>query len=228
MAHKAEELKYNEDPRIVNAIKMYEDNLAANAAIDRLTEGKLTVTPAESDAFHEQKKRVVVVKHILVKTRREAEEVRAKLVKGADFDSLADVYSVVPRTDTNTGEELPLAQRVAFGEIEFGKAIIPVEEAVFATPIDQLSPPVETGYGWHIFKPIHEKTVTVTPPDADARHRIDTQIQMRRKRTITEAYYQQIADAHGLEMDEDALVAVYEQVPLDANPEDAPDPATEV
>src|SRR5262245_3735165 len=60
MALKAEELKYDEDPRITNSIRLYEDNLAANAAIDRLCDGKLTVTQAESDAFHGQKKRVVV------------------------------------------------------------------------------------------------------------------------------------------------------------------------
>jgi parvulin-like peptidyl-prolyl isomerase len=228
MALKAEELKYGEDPRVVNALAMYADNLAANAAIDRLTEGKLDVSTAEIQQFHDQKQRVVVAKHIVVKTRREAEDVRKRLEGGANFDSMAAIYSVVPRTDANTGAELPLDQRVAFGEVKYGDAIIPVEEAVFATPVDHLSQPVETGYGWHIFLPTHEKTVRIAPLDNDTRTRIEKQIQLRRKRTITEAYYQEIAADHRLNMDEDAVVFVYENLPPDVDPTERPDPNTEV
>lgn len=228
MALKAEELKLGEDPRIVNSLDAYEDNLAANAAIDILTKDKLIVNDAEIQDFYKKKERVLVTKHIVVRTRREADELRKVLEAGANFDSLADIHSTVPRKDSNTGEELPLLQRVTFGEVKFGDAIIPVEEAVFSTPVDGLSQPVETGYGWHIFKPVQEKIVTVPPMDADMRRRVETQIQLRRKRTLTEAYYQSISDAHGMKIDEDAVIVAYDNFPPDGDPANPPDTRAEV
>src|SRR5262249_56964247 len=107
------------DPRVVSAIKMYEDNLAANAAVDALTKGKLDVTDAQVQEFYDKKHRKVVVKHILLRTEREAVDLRKKLTI-ANFDSMASIYSTVPRKDANSGEDLPLAQRVTFGEVQFG------------------------------------------------------------------------------------------------------------
>lgn len=227
MALKAEELKYDQDPRVQSAMKMYADNLAGNAAVDLLTKGKIDATDADIQKFYEMKKRKVTVKHIVVRTQREAEEL-AKKVNAANFDSMVTVYSTVPRKDMNTGEDLPVAQRVAFGEVQYGDAMIPVEEAVFSTPINQVSKPVETGYGWHLFLPALEKEVTLSPLDAEARKRIETQVQLRKKRLIVEAYYQDIAKEHGLKIDEEALVGVYDKLPPDGDPSSPPDPKTEV
>lgn len=228
MALKAEELKYGDDPRVLNTLKVYGDNLAANTAIDALTKDKLTVSEAEIAEFYKNKERVIVTKHIVVRTQRQAEDLRKQLQAGANFDSLANVHSTVPRRDSNTGDELSLEQRVLFGEVKYGDAIIPVEEGVFGTPVNQYTQPVETGYGWHVFLPIQEKTVVVPPMDAEARRRAETQIQMRKKRALTEAYYQSIAAEHGLEMDEDALVLIYDAFPVDGDPQNPPDAASEV
>jgi len=227
MALKAEELKYGDDPRVQSAMKMYGDNLAGNAAVELLTKGKIEATDADIDKFYEMKKRKVTLKHILLRSQREAEEL-AKKVNAANFDSMVTIYSTVPRKDANTGEDLPLIQRAAFGEVQYGDAMIPVEEVVFTTPMDQVSKPVETGYGWHLFLPVLEKEVRLSPMDAEARKRIETQVQMRKKRLIVEAYYQDIAKEHGLKIDEDALIAAYDKFPPDGDPSSPPDPKTEV
>jgi peptidyl-prolyl cis-trans isomerase C len=228
MAAKAEELKYGDDPRVTSMTKMLADNLAANAAIDQLTEGKLDPTEAEIQDFFEKQHHKILAKHILVKTREQAEDLRKQLLAGADFDSLAAKYSEVPRTDANTGEPLPLTQRVVFGDVQYGEAMIPVEEAVFETKLGEVSQPVETGYGWHLFKPVSESEVSLPALDPEARRRITVQIQLRRKRTITEAYFDEIAKDHGFKLDEDALVTIYDKLPKDVNPEDRPDPDSEV
>lgn len=228
MALKAEELKYGEDPRIVSTMQLLADNLAGNAAVDRLTKGKLEPTEEEIKAFWEKKHQKILAKHILVKTRKEAEEIRKKLVGGANFDSMAAQYSQVPRTDANTGEELPLMQRVVFGDVQYGEAMIPVEEAVFATAIGEVSQPVETGYGWHLFLPLSTSQVSLPALDAESSRRISVQIQLRRKRTISEAYYDEIAKDHGFKINEDALVMAYDKLPPDVNPEERPDPEKEV
>jgi peptidyl-prolyl cis-trans isomerase C len=227
MATKAEELKYGDDPRVTTVMKTLSDNLAANAAIDHLTEGKLDPTDQDIQAFFEKKHHKILAKHILVRTRKQADDVRKQLMAGADFDSMAAKYSEVPRTDANTGEPLPLVQRVMFGEVQYGEAMIPVEEAVFNTKLGEVSEPVETGYGWHLFKPISESEVSLPALDAEAKRQITVQIQLRRKRLITEAYYDEIAKAHGYKLDEDTAVMIYDKLPKDVNPEDRPDPKTE-
>jgi hypothetical protein len=228
MALKAEELQYGKDPRIVNNINMYQDNLAERAAIDELIKDKLDVTEAEVDEFQTKKSNKVLTKHVVVKTRAEAEDLRKKFLAGTDFDSLVARYSIVPRNDANTGEELPLVQRATFGEVQYGEAMLPVEDAVFATKIGEVSQPIETGYGWHLFLPVSEKQVALPPPDADGRNRIKTQIQMRRKRVITEDYYEKIGKEHGYKLDDGAVTLIYDKMPPDVDPEHRPDPKTEV
>ena len=228
MAQKAEELKYGEDPRVVSAMQTYGDNLASQEAIEQICKGKLDVTEPEVDDFFAKKHNKILAKHVLVKTRRQAEEVRKQGVAGTEFDTLVTRFSDVPRQDVNTGEALPVQQRATFGEVQFGEAIPTVEDAVFGTKIGDLSLPVETGYGWHIFKPISASTISLTPPDADGRDRLKKQIQMRRKRTLTEAYWNEISKAHGFEIEDDAVAIVYGKLPKDVNPEERPDPKTEV
>jgi peptidyl-prolyl cis-trans isomerase C len=228
MALKAEELKYGEDPRVVQNMQLYGDRLAERAAIDHLCAGKLDASDADIDAFQKKRANKVLTKHILVRTRREAAELRKQLEAGAHFDSLAARYSMAPRVNANTGEEIPWEKRLFFGSVQFGEAIIPVEEAVFGTAIDQVSEPVETGYGWHLFKPISMEQVSMPTPDSEGRRRIATQIQLRRKRLITEDYWAEIAKDHGYSIDDEAVAFLFDKFPPDADPSEAPDPKTEV
>ena len=111
MAQKAEELKYGEDPRVVSAMQTYADNLASQEAIEQICKGKLDVTEPDIDEFFAKKHNKILAKHVLVKTRRQAEEVRKQGVAGTDFDTLVTRFSEVPRQDSNTGEALPVLQR---------------------------------------------------------------------------------------------------------------------
>lgn len=228
MAQKAEELKYGEDPRVVNAMQSYADNLAGQQAIEEICKGKLDVTDKDIDEFFEKRKTKVLTKHVLLKTRREAEEVRKQALAGTDFDTLVTRFSTVPRQDVNTGEPLPVPQRATFGEVQYGEAIPAVEEAVFGTPIGQVSQPVETGYGWHIFMPVSTNTVTLAPPDAEGRDRMKRQIQARRKRALSEDYWNEIVKAHGFGIEDEVVALILDRLPVDVDPEQRPDPKTEV
>lgn len=227
MAMKAEELKYGEDPGLQKHLKTMEDNLTLNTAIEEITKGKLDVKPEEIEAFEEKKKERVLAKHILVRTRAEAEALRKAIEAGAEFDSVAIANTRTPRADPKTQEPMSDAERIVFGEVQYGEAIIPVEEAVFSTPLGQVSQPVETGYGWHLFQPVSVNTVTRSPLDGEGRRRNEIQIQLRRKRTLVEDYYNGIAKKHGFKIDDEALAFIYDNLPIDLMPEEAPDPATE-
>ncbi len=225
MAIRAEEMKLGDDPMVTNNLKILEENLTINTAIEEVTKGKLEVSDADIDAFEAKKTQKAMVKQLAVKTRAEADAIRQKLQAGADFDAVAREVSIMPKV-TAKGDSIPDPLRINM-EVTFGDAIIPVEEAVFATPVGQVSEPIQTGYGWQLYKPLSVQNVARSPIDAEGRRRNSVQIQLRRKRRLVEDYYEGILKDHNFKLDENTLAMLYDKLPPDVSPEDAPDPKKE-
>jgi peptidyl-prolyl cis-trans isomerase SurA len=93
-----------------------------------------------------------VVESFKTAARRKAEAILDSLRHGADFMALAKQHSDDPGSAANGGD-LGLARRGVFVR-EF-------EEAAFALQPDQLSPVVETPFGYHIIKLIERKGESV-------------------------------------------------------------------
>lgn len=227
MAKKAEELKYGEDPQLKSNMKLILDNLTLSTAVDKITAGKLEATDQEVQDFFAHKQHEVLAKHILVSERSQAEEVLKAIHAGANFDSLANVHSIVPRQDEKTGHELTSDERVVFGWVKYGEAMIPVETAVFSLKLNEVSAPVQTGYGWHLFKMVSERDNKLEALN-DLRPSFETQIKLRKKRLIVEKYYEDILQEHHFKLDEPAINLTFAKLPPDVNPENRPDAATEV
>ena len=87
----------------------------------------------------------VRARHILVGTEAEAKEIADRLKKGEDFATLAKQKS----KDTN-------AEGGDLGFFTRGQMVKPFEDAAFALEPGQISDPVQTQFGWHIFK-VEEK-----------------------------------------------------------------------
>ncbi|QQD24776.1 peptidylprolyl isomerase [Venatoribacter cucullus] len=84
-------------------------------------------------------------RHILVKTRDEAEKIKALLQKGGDFDKLARQYSTCP--SGKKGGSL--------GEFSQGDMVKAFDEVVFKGPLLQVQGPVKTRFGWHLIETIY-------------------------------------------------------------------------
>ena len=80
--------------------------------------------------------------HILVSTREEAVLIIGLLDDGADFATVAREQSTGP-SGPNGG---------ALGWFGTGQMVAPFEEAVLKLAVDEVSPPVETQFGWHVVK----------------------------------------------------------------------------
>ena len=225
MVLRAEELQYGDDPIVTGNMKILEENLTINGALDQLTKGKLEPTDAEIDAFEQKKTQKTMAKQLAVKTRAEADEVRKKLQAVPISIAVARQVSILPKVSAK-GDSIPDLMRINM-EVAFGDAIIPVEEAVFATAVGEISEPVQTGYGWQLFKPISIAEVARSPLDAEGRRRIGVQIQLRRKRRLVEDYYEGILQEHKFKLDENTLAMLYDKLPEDLAPESAPDPTKE-
>ncbi len=84
----------------------------------------------------------VQAKHILVKTLKEANELRSIICLGEDFEKIAKQKSLCP--SGRAGGDL--------GYIERGQMVDEFEKAAFALSLDEISMPVKTQFGWHLIK----------------------------------------------------------------------------
>jgi len=81
-----------------------------------------------------------MAKHILVKSKVEAESIKSKLQKGEDFATLARKFSSCPTA--KRGGDL--------GEVFQGQLVKPVEQVVFKKPLSQVHGPIKSKFGYHL------------------------------------------------------------------------------
>lgn len=93
--------------------------------------------------------------HILVETQADAEALIVALAEGADFAQLAQESSIGP-SGPNGGE---------LGWFTAGMMVPSFEEAVFALSVGEVSPPVQTQFGWHVI--VLNDTREQVPPTLD-------------------------------------------------------------
>lgn len=86
------------------------------------------------------------VRHILVKTKAQAEAIAAELKAGGDFAALAKKHS----TDTGSkesGGKLTITR---------GQTVAPFDKQAFALAKNEVSEPVKTEFGFHLIEPLSE------------------------------------------------------------------------
>ncbi|QSX35640.1 peptidylprolyl isomerase [Shewanella sedimentimangrovi] len=84
-------------------------------------------------------------RHILVKTREEAEKLKARITKGEDFGKLAKQYSLCP--SKRRGGDL--------GEFGPGQMVKVFDDVVFKKPVLEVHGPVKTQFGFHLIQTIY-------------------------------------------------------------------------
>ena len=113
--------------------------------------------------------------HILVQTEEEIAEVVARLEAGEDFAEVAQDVSL----DGSSARGGDLGW---FGE---GVMIEPFEAAVMALEPGQVSPPVETRFGWHVVR-LLDTRVAQAPPLEEVREALENQIRQEASRAAIE------------------------------------------
>ncbi|MBN4082448.1 peptidylprolyl isomerase [Mariprofundus ferrooxydans] len=84
--------------------------------------------------------RSAMAKHILVKTKPEAENLKVRLDKGEDFGTLARKYSTCPskKRDGDLGEIYP------------GQLVKAIENVIFKKPLSKVHGPIKSRFGYHL------------------------------------------------------------------------------
>ena len=88
---------------------------------------------------------VASARHILVKTREEAEKLKQQLDKGADFAQLAKKHSTCP--SGKKGGDL--------GEFRPGQMVRAFDDVVFKKEVLKIHGPVKTSFGFHLIQTIY-------------------------------------------------------------------------
>jgi peptidyl-prolyl cis-trans isomerase C len=83
--------------------------------------------------------------HILVKTEKEAKELKAQLDSGANFGALAKKHSLCP--SKKKGGDL--------GEFRRGQMVKTFDDVVFKRPILKVHGPIKTKFGYHLIKTLY-------------------------------------------------------------------------
>ena len=106
------------------------------------------------------------MRHILVKTKAQADKIYAQLKAGANFATLAKKYSLDPGSKDNGGKLT----------ITRGQTVAPFDTTAFLLTTNQISKPVKTQYGYHVIQPISGVKPAKTTPLKDAKPQIEAQL----------------------------------------------------
>ena len=111
------------------------------------------------------------VRHILVKTKAEADDLYARLQDGADFAALARQHSEDAGSKANGGKLT----------ISRGQTVAPFDRTAFLLDTDVISNPVKTDFGYHIIQPLSEVKPAETTPLQEVEESIRQQLLQTKK-----------------------------------------------
>ena len=133
-------------------LKTYVKNSLLGQKLYQKVIGKVAPTEAQMQAYYKANKAQFdqqatrTVRHILVKTKAEALKVRALLAANdttANWAKVAKKYSIDTGTKNSGGD---------LGAIRRGQMVKPFDSAAFSLPLNTISAPVHSQYGWHVIE----------------------------------------------------------------------------
>ena len=146
--------------------------------------GNVKVSDAEAQQYYDQNSsryKVAesrVVRHILVKTKGEADTIRSEIEGGADFATLAKEQSLDPGSK-DQGGKLTVSQ---------GQTVAPFDKAAFSLDTNELSKPVKTQYGYHLIQPLTDVKPGRVTPFTEVRTQIKSQLLQQKKSDAVSAW----------------------------------------
>jgi foldase protein PrsA len=154
-------------------------------------------------------------RHILVKTKPEADAVEAQLRSGANFAVLAQKMSIDPGSKAQGGE------LGWFGPTQMVK---PFSDAAYALAVGQISQPVQTPFGWHIIQ-LEEKRPAHTASLADAAPKVRQMLLQQAEAAQSGPFIEQLRQKANVQIYDDRFNPLFPPTPAPQNMAPAPTPA---
>ena len=116
------------------------------------------------------------IRHILVPTRKQVNQLFRRIEAGESFARLARRYSQDPGSKTQGGR-LTVAR---------GQTVAPFDQTAFLLGKGKVSQPIKTQYGWHIIQPLSDVKPAKVTPLGKVREQIRQQLlQSKRNEAMT-------------------------------------------
>lgn len=147
MAQEAARRQLDRDPSSQRRLEMARERIMGNLLVESLVAKE--VTEEAIDRMYAEQVRLqqandqVSVAHILVETKEEADDLFRRIEQGETFESLVFNNSKDTRTRMENGN---------LGFVAPNDLADPFPVVIANTPEGEVSPPFETGEGWHILK----------------------------------------------------------------------------
>lgn len=171
VAAEAEKEKLDQQPDFKKEMAFLRDRALHNAFVEKKIAG--AITDEEVRARYDKEIAAatpvneVHARHILVKTKEEAEKIIGELDKGADFEKLAAEHTTDPSGKSSGGD---------LGYFGPGQMVPEFEKAAFALGVGEYTKePVQTQFGWHVIK-VEDRRETQPPSLEEARPQIEKEL----------------------------------------------------
>jgi foldase protein PrsA len=149
-------------------LKIYQrGNLLSNKLYKKVT-SNVNVTDADIQKYYSDNKAQYQtpasrdVRHILVSSKKQADDLEHQLKSGGSFAALAKKYSKDTLSAVKGGKLT----------IEKGKTVPEFDKEAFSLKTNEISPPVHTQYGWHIIQALSAVKAAKTQPLKDVKPQI--------------------------------------------------------
>lgn len=173
-------------------IKQIEDNLLKELFLQDLINKNITeeTIKARYDEVNEvlKDKKEFKVKHIVVKTEEEIKKVIRELKRNT-FEEVAEKYSI--DSSKSTGGDL--------GYVIEGQTVKEFDEVLQKQPLNELSEPFKTQFGWHVLIKEDERKATIADYE-------------QTKNTVRDALVRDFMRNYGLENIKDVNITILNKV----------------
>jgi parvulin-like peptidyl-prolyl isomerase len=126
------------------------------------------------------------VRHILVKTKAEADMLHDEIEGGADFAVLAKRSSIDPGSK-DQGGKLTITK---------GQTVPPFEKAAFSLDTNEVSQPVKTQYGYHLIEPLAAVKKGSVTPFTQVRGQIKSQLLQEKRSEAVSEWVKQVEEKY--------------------------------
>ncbi|MBN1213674.1 MAG: peptidylprolyl isomerase [candidate division Zixibacteria bacterium] len=144
---------------------------------------KATVSEAEIKDYYNHLQYKIRASHILVKDLDTANSLSERIMNGENFDQLAYEFSIDPSAKRNRGD---------LGYFTWGSMVDGFQEAAFSMEPGEMSPPVETQFGYHIIKVVDKQPNELFSDYETMKPSIEGQLKMRKLNQLTMEFLDEV------------------------------------
>lgn len=186
-----------------------QDLIRHQIILDKAVGGNIHITDKQIKEFFDKnhaqfdKPAMAKARHILVPDLKTAQKVEADLKSGKDFAAEAKQYSTDPGSRVKGGD---------LGWFRKGQMVPAFEKYAFSGPLNQISPPIKSPFGYHVIQ-VEDRKPGQTATLASARDQIVQQLRQQQEAPLIPGFLQQLQASANIKVDDPRFEGLFPSPP---------------